>query len=62
MSWPGNPYDNAWAESFMKTRKAEEVDGRRYRNLDEAASSIRSFLEESTTSSGSIRRWIIVHR
>jgi transposase InsO family protein len=46
MSRPGNPYDNAWAESFMKTRKAEEVDGRRYRNLDEAASSIRSFLDE----------------
>jgi transposase InsO family protein len=28
ISRPGNPYDNAKAESFMKTLKAEEVDGR----------------------------------
>jgi putative transposase len=28
MSRPGNPYDNAKAESFIKTLKAEEVDGR----------------------------------
>jgi putative transposase len=46
MSRPGNPYDNAWAESFMKTLKVEEVDGRRYRDFDEALSSIGSFLEE----------------
>jgi putative transposase len=46
MSRPGNPYDNAWAESFMKTLKVEEVDGRRYRNFDHAKSSIRGFIEE----------------
>lgn len=46
MSRPGNPYDNAWAESFMKTLKAEEVDGRRYRNLEDATSSIGTFIEE----------------
>jgi putative transposase len=46
MSRPGNPWDNAWAESFMKTLKVEEVDGRRYRNFDDAASSIGSFIEE----------------
>jgi len=46
MSRPGNPYDNAWAESFMKTLKAEEVDGRRYRDLDDAKSSIGTFIEE----------------
>jgi putative transposase len=46
MSRPGNPYDNAWAESFMKTLKVEEVDGRRYRNFQEAASSIGRFIEE----------------
>ena len=46
MSRPGNPYDNAWAESFMKTLKVEEVDGRRYRNFDHARSSIATFLEE----------------
>ena len=46
MSRPGNPYDNAWAESFMKTLKTEEVDGRRYRDLEDAASSIGTFIEE----------------
>jgi putative transposase len=46
MSRPGNPYDNAWAESFMKTLKVEEVDGQRYRNFEHARSSIRLFLED----------------
>src|SRR5262249_18062952 len=46
MSRPGNPYDNAWAESFMKTLKTEEVEGRHYRNLSHATSSIGSFIEE----------------
>jgi putative transposase len=46
MSRPGNPYDNAWAESFMKTLKVEEVDGRHYRNFDHATSSIGTFIEE----------------
>jgi transposase InsO family protein len=45
MSRPGNPYDNAFAESFMKTLKAEEVDARRYRDLEDAADSIGSFIE-----------------
>jgi putative transposase len=46
MSRPGNPYDNAWAESFMKTLKAEEVDGRHYRDFADASGSIGSFIEE----------------
>jgi len=46
MSRPGNPWDNAWAESFMKTLKTEEVDGRRYRNFGHAESSIGTFIEE----------------
>lgn len=46
MSRPGNPWDNAWAESFMKTLKAEEVDGQNYRNLAHAKSSIGTFIEE----------------
>lgn len=46
MSRPGNPYDNAWAESFMKTLKAEEVDGRRYRNFEDARNSIGRFIED----------------
>jgi transposase InsO family protein len=36
MSRIGNPYDNAKAESFMKTLKQEEVDGRSYRDADHA--------------------------
>jgi len=46
MSRPGNPYENAKAESFMKTLKGEEVDGRAYADLDQARSSIGQFLEE----------------
>src|SRR5262249_15724007 len=46
MSRPGNPYDNAWAESFMKTLKVEEVDGRRYRNFEDASRSIGTFIED----------------
>jgi len=46
MSRPGNPWDNAFAESFMKTLKTEEVDGRRYRNLEDASKSVETFIEE----------------
>lgn len=46
MSRIGNPYDNATAESFMKTLKQEEVDGRTYRNADHARQMIGSFIEE----------------
>ena len=46
MSRPGNPYDNAWAESFMKTLKVEEVDGKRYRDLEDVTSSIGTFIDE----------------
>ncbi len=45
MSPVGCPYDNAKAESFMKTLKQEEVDGRAYRDLDHARSAIGAFLE-----------------
>jgi putative transposase len=46
MSRVGNPYDNAKAESFMKTLKAEEVDGRLYRNLKQAERCIGTFIDE----------------
>lgn len=46
MSRSGNPYDNARAESFLKTLKTEEVYLNRYRDLDEARTSIRHFIEE----------------
>ena len=44
MSRPGNPYDNAKAESFMKTLKTEEVDGRRFRDIKHARHSIGAFI------------------
>ena len=46
MSRIGNPYDNAKAESFIKTLKYEEVDGRAYRDIDHARSSIGTFIEQ----------------
>jgi len=46
MSRVGSPYDNAKAESFMKTLKQEEVDGRAYRDADQARCSIGSFIEQ----------------
>ena len=46
MSRLGNPYDNARAESFIKTLKQEEIDGRDYRDLDDARDSIGTFIEQ----------------
>jgi transposase InsO family protein len=46
MSRPADPYENAKAESFMKTLKSEEVNGQTYADLDQARSSIGQFLEE----------------
>jgi transposase InsO family protein len=46
MSRTGNPYDNAKAESFMKTLKSEEVYLHHYRDQDEARASIQHFLDE----------------
>jgi putative transposase len=46
MSRKGNPWDNAACESFMKTLKYEEVHRNEYRDLAEARSAIREFLEK----------------
>lgn len=46
MSRRGNPYDNALAESFIKTLKYEEVYRQEYRDLAEARASIQRFLEQ----------------
>jgi transposase InsO family protein len=46
MSRTGNPYDNAKAESFMKTLKCEEVYLRQYRDREEAHRSITEFIED----------------
>jgi putative transposase len=45
MSRKGNPYDNAFCESFMKTLKYEEVHRQEYRDLNDARASIGHFLE-----------------
>ena len=45
MSRGGCPYDNAKAESFMKTLKVEEVDGSAYRDLAHARTCVGVFIE-----------------
>ena len=46
MSRKGNPYDNAQAESFMKTLKYEEVYRSEYRDEPEVRRGIKRFLEK----------------
>ena len=46
MSRKGNPYDNARAESFMKTLKSEEVYLLEYRDFAHAQARIGHFIEE----------------
>ncbi len=45
MSRLANPYDNAKAESFMKTLKTEEVNGTAYKDLDHARQDIGHFID-----------------
>jgi len=45
MSRVGNPYDNAKAESFMKTLKQEQVHGHRWRDLEALREDLTAFLE-----------------
>jgi putative transposase len=45
MSRPGNPWDNAACESFLKTLKYEEVYRSEYRDLGDAYARIGEFLE-----------------
>jgi putative transposase len=46
MSAKGNPYDNAQAESFMKTLKYEEVYRNDYRDLEDLFAGIGEFIEQ----------------
>ena len=46
MSRKGNPWDNAFCESFMKTLKYEEVYRSEYRDMGAARASIAEFLEK----------------
>lgn len=45
MSRPGNPWDNALAESFFKTLKRELVRGKGYKTRDEARQDIFKYIE-----------------
>jgi len=46
MSRKGNPYDNAFAESFIKTLKCEEVYLNEYQTFNDALTNIDRFIEE----------------
>jgi transposase InsO family protein len=46
MSRVACPTDNAMAESFMKTLKTEQVEGRAYRDLEHARGDIGAFIEQ----------------
>jgi putative transposase len=46
MSRRGNPYDNAKAESFMKTLKVEEVYMMGYETFYDVAASLPHFIDE----------------
>jgi len=46
MSRTGNPYDNAFAESFMKTLKNEEVNLEEYHDMIDVLNSIPEFIEK----------------
>lgn len=45
MSRRGNPYDNAFAESFNKTLKVEEVYINEYETFEDALRNIKHFIE-----------------
>jgi len=58
----GNPYDNAKAESFMKTLKVEAVYPMAYETFQTSSSSFPTSLRGSTTKAGFIRCWDISAR
>ncbi len=46
MSRKGNPYDNAFAESFIKTLKYDEVHMSEYETFEDVEKNIENFIEE----------------
>ena len=46
MSRKGNPYDNAYAESFIKTLKSEEVELWEYQTMEDVQERIPYFIED----------------
>jgi putative transposase len=45
MSRPGNPYDNATCESFLKTLKREEINASTYRDFEHLQKRLEEFIE-----------------
>jgi putative transposase len=45
MSRPGNPFDNARCESFMRTLKREEIYASSYRDLEHLRANLEDFIE-----------------
>jgi hypothetical protein len=45
MSRPGRPWENGRCESFIKTLKQEQLDGRSYHTLEELRQHIEEFIE-----------------
>jgi putative transposase len=45
MSRPGNPYDNAFCESFIKTLKREQISAHKYHYLDELNAHLEEFID-----------------
>lgn len=45
MSRPATPTDNAYCESFLKTLKAEQLDGLAYRNLEELTQALSTIID-----------------
>jgi transposase InsO family protein len=46
MSRPGNPYDNAFCESFIKTLKREQIYANKYQYIDELNAHLEEFIEQ----------------
>ncbi|MGK5087091.1 integrase core domain-containing protein [Bdellovibrionota bacterium FG-2] len=46
MSRKGNPYDNAWAESFMRILKYEEIYLGEYETYEDVVENLPRFIEE----------------
>jgi transposase InsO family protein len=46
MSRPGNPYDNAFCESFMKTLKKEEIYCTKYQDIEDLTQHAEEFIDQ----------------
>jgi putative transposase len=46
MSRPGNPYDNAFCESFIKTLKREQIWAHKYQYIDELNAHLEEFIDQ----------------